>query len=477
MRHISQREITTTQPANQQPADKQSTRLEGESIPRRWYWLGIALLVVSILLHQPLLVVIGLLLILVLLLTDVWSHYCLHSLRYRRRLSEQRANFGEQVTFTLSIENAKLLPLPWLEVHERVPQTLVVSDGKSTTGSGTLLKLLFSVRWYERVSRRYTVACTARGVHTFGPTEVFSGDAFGFVKRQMRLDARDYLLVYPLVAPLTSFGLPARHPFGDRTVPRHLLEDPLRIVGVRDYTYGDSLRRVNWKATARTLQLQSNIYESTTTYTLVLFLNIASMLDMHYGFRPDFQELQVCVAASMASWAIEQDYAVGLHANTYMSIPDENETPDAQGTASSLQERLRAQMSRRRISIPATSNPNQLARILDTLARIQTFFHTDIAESMLAESARLPAGTTVVLVTTMLSEQVINVLLRMRRNGHTVAVLFVGDTPPSITLAGIALYYLGGEETWEKLLAEYGGEAHKKEEAMATSAGDAGFRL
>lgn len=455
---------------------QQSVRLDEDSIQRRWYLLGAGLILAGILLRQPLLVVAGILLSLILLATDVWSHYCLRALHYGRRLSEQRASFGEQVVLTISIENAKLLPLPWLELHEVLPQALPIDTGSAAFSELHTLKSLFSVRWYERVSRHYTFSCTARGVHAFGPTKIVSGDLFGFAKRQMSLEDRDYLLVYPLVVPLTSFGLPARHPFGDRAVPRRLLEDPLRIVGVRDYVYGDSLRRVNWKATARTLQLQSNIYESTTTYTLLLFLNISSALDTHYGFRPDLQELQICAAASVASWAIEQDYAVGLHANTYMTIPDEEAMENEAAATLSLEERLRMQVNRRRISIPAASNTNQLLRILDTLARIQTFFHTDIGDIMLSESSRLPAGATIVLVTTNLSEHMIDVLLRMRRNGHAAAVLFVGDAPPTIKMTGITMYYLGGDQTWEKLLATYGGE-QPQEAQMANTADIVGFSL
>ena len=83
-----------------------------------------------------------------------------------------------------------------------------------------------------------------------------SGDVFGFFSKEDTFTNWQYLLVYPLVVPLTRFSLPARHPFGDRRAPRRLLEDPARVIGVRDYAYGDSLRCVHWKATARTMQLQ-----------------------------------------------------------------------------------------------------------------------------------------------------------------------------------------------------------------------------
>src|SRR5205807_7331207 len=101
-----------------------------------------------------------------------------------------------------------------------------------------------------------------------------------------------------------------------------LLEDPSRVIGVRDYTYGDELRRVHWKATARKMELQSKVYQATTTYTLVLFLNVMAQLDTWFGIHPELTELAICAAASVAGWALDQGYAVGLYANTVMYMPE-----------------------------------------------------------------------------------------------------------------------------------------------------------
>lgn len=437
--------------------------ISGETLDRRWYYLGLGLIIASIALHLPLLIVSGILVLLVAGLTDLWAQQCFHGLLYRRLLSEERVTFGEEITLAITVENAKLLPLPWLEVKDIVPRALPI-EGKVLRGTGlhgdmATLDCLLSARWYERITRRYTVHCTQRGVHTFGPTVLYSGDVFGFTNRELAVSNQQYLLVYPLVVPLSSFGIPARHPFGDRRAPRRLLEDPSRVIGVRDYAYGDSIRHVHWKATARTMQLQSKVYEATTTYTLMLFLNIVSQLDTYYGIHPELQELAICATASVATWAIEQGYAVGLHTNTITHIPDEKQERSSNPVkeqTDTLALRLAAQLKRRRIHLPATSNPQQLTRILDVLARIQNYFGTNIEDVILAERMRLPAGATVVVITSAISEQLVDTLARIRQGSHAVAILFVGDTPLPHKLAGIPIYHLGGEGTWENLVAPFG---------------------
>jgi uncharacterized protein (DUF58 family) len=432
---------------------------------RGWYYLALGIVIGGILLRQPALLVIGLLMIAVLLLIDIWATWCLVNLRYTRRLSEKRVLFGEQVTLSLSLENAKLLPLPWVEVEDLLPLKLLFRGRRppiKVQRGLPVLESLFSPRWYERITRSYRVYCLARGVHSFGPARLRSGDLFGFLIREVQLAERDYLLVYPPVVPITQFGLPARRPFGDEPAPKRLLEDPARIAGTRDYRYGDELRRVHWKASARAMQLQSKVYESSTTYTLALFLNVQPLLDTHdFSLRPELHELAVCAAASIADWALNEGYAVGLYANTMLYMPERR------GDLEEPAER-EGGLLRRLLRLPPASEERQRQRIMEMLARLQAFYYgVSIEEVMLAERTRLPMGTTVVLITARMSEAMQQALLRLRRSGHAVSVLLVGETPALPDLPGISLRRIGGEETWRRLEALYWERLRAPHEAAA----------
>ncbi len=428
---------------------------------RKWYYSAFAIILLSLVIRQPVLLLLGILALLVLASTDIWANYCMRNLRYVRVLSEQRVLFGEEFTFSITLENAKLLPLPWLEIEEAIARSLAFSGRNARVRQGSesvVMESLFSLRWYERVTRRYAVTCMQRGVHAIGPTTLRSGDVFGFLSRQETLTNREYLLVYPMVVPLTRFSLPARHPFGDYKAPRRLLEDPSRVVGVRDYQYGDEMRRVHWKATARAMQLQSKVYQPTTTYTMVIFLNVMQQLDVWYGIHPELQELAICAAASVANWALDEGLAVGLYANAMMYIPEIGMKLPAPGEADekevSLEMIVAEELQRRRIHLPPASNEDQRKRIMETLARVQTYFGSPMEDLIQAERTRLPAGATVVVITSAVSEPLIESLARTKSAGHSVTILFVGDTPISKHLAGISVYHIGGEATWKQFMAD-----------------------
>ena len=77
----------------------------------------------------------------------------------------------------------------------------------------------------------------------------------------------------------------------------------------------------------------------------------------------------------------------------------------------------------------------------------------DRAQQLSTRPTRLPAGATVVVVTSTISDPLLDILSRVKRSGHAVTILHVGDSALSMALGGVAVHHIGGEETWKDLLA------------------------
>jgi uncharacterized protein (DUF58 family) len=206
------------------------------------------------------------------------------------------------------------------------------------------------------------------------------------------------------------------------------------------------------------MQLQSKVYEATTTYTLVIFLNVVSYFDTIRGLQPEIQELAICAAASIADWALDEGYAVGLFANTLMFIPEEKvpfDTRQEGAEGQGIEAALSAELKRRRIHLPPSTSEDQRKRIMDTLARIQSYFGSTLEDVIQTERSRLPAGATVVVITSTVTDLLLDTLAHIKQSGHAVTILFVGDIPLPTHLAGLTVYHLGGRETWKNLEAIY----------------------
>jgi uncharacterized protein (DUF58 family) len=434
---------------------------------RPWYWVALALLIVSAVFRQPLILVAGLLALALAVIPELWYRFCLSGLVYRRQLSERRVFFGETIILRLSVENRKALPLPWLEIEDEFPELLGLQGGKLEPhfkSRRLTLATALSLWWFQRVSRRYQIQCVARGVFTLGPVKLRSGDPFGLLTREQRFESLDTFLVYPPILPIERFGLPSRHPFGEQTAQRRLLEDPLRVVGARDWLPGDDLRRVHWKATARAMTLQSKVYEPTTTWTLALFVNVNGYPNPALGVNPGLLDLTLTAAASLAAWAAEQGYALGLFSNGMQALAEVDELPSGSGAEGYASAQVR---------LPPSSRSEQLPRVLETLARLIPFWGSPVEELFLREQTRLPAGTTIVLVSTAASVTpvLLEMLLLTRARGHAVALLLVGNEP--VEAPGLLVYRLGAEEVWHDIVAQAKGRGGDQEAEQS----EAGYRF
>ncbi|MDQ7841090.1 MAG: DUF58 domain-containing protein [bacterium] len=396
-----------------------------------WLIVGILLLILGLAVHSGGPFLVGLVVLLGAGTSYLSHRYCLHSVAFRRSFVPRRAFHGEEITLTLEVTNRKPLPLAWLEVTDELPEEVVPRRGRiipSLRQRRQHLVHLFSLRWYERVRRRVTITCMARGYFPLGPARLRSGDLFGLTSQGRTLEGADYLTVYPKIVPLEALGIPALHPIGDHRAPRPLLEDPTRTIGVRIYQTTDPVRRVHWKATARIGRLQTRQYESTTTQRLAILLNMDTLGEYaeYRGFIRPLLELNIMVAASLAAWAEEQGIPVGLHANGY------------------LPEGLR------RVRLAPALGAVHLTAILEALAKVFSTPVMPLGDLMALEAGALPWGTTAIVVTAVVDSPLLAGIARLQEAGHSAVLVLIGDRVADPQL-GIPTHRVRGEAGWRAM--------------------------
>lgn len=395
-----------------------------------WLLITVVLLLVAGLLQQTPLLLIALLFFLTSGMARLWARYSLARLTYSRRLSSPKAFWGDTINFDITIANEKALPLPWVHVEEELPMELAAMAGTIDTSAKAgrnSLSTTMSLGWYHRRSRRYPMRCLTRGVFSFGPTLIQSGDLFGFFRNETHEDTTDRLVVYPPLVPLEQLGIPSRDPFGDLRVRRHLFEDPVRVSATRDYTPGDPLRRIHWKSSARLSRLQTRTFDRTTSIDMVLFLDTRTMQIAHLGRVHQLLEMAVITAASMANYASSNGYRVGLLANEPMHNDD------------------------RLIRLPPSQHPDQLQHVLELLAHIRGFPFLPIPQLLDREARSLSWDATLVVITAVADEPLLASIHRYRRAGRRVALIVIGGEAPDRDGSGLSTYHVSDQVPWREL--------------------------
>ena len=322
-----------------------------------------------------------------------WSRRALKTVEYSRTF-RQRAFLYEKVPVRLELVNRHWLPVPWLQLTETLPLELIVpSTYRSVASLGP----------YDRQQFTYTLHADRRGYYTIGPLHLRSGDLIGLHEELDTEGAPDHLIVYPKIIPFAKVRLPSRSPIGTLPHTQPIFEDPSRVRGKRDYVAGDSLRRVDWKATAVLGRLQVKQFEPSIALETAILLNLNAD-EYEQRTRLDATELAIVIAASLANWIIGKRQSAGLSVNGADPIGAE-EKPQA---------------------LPPRKGRAHLTRILEVLARIRSVPAAPFVQLLQSETARLPWGTTVILITGSVDDVLFDEIFRARRAGLNVVLVLCG---------------------------------------------------
>ncbi|TFV61865.1 UNVERIFIED_ORG: DUF58 domain-containing protein [Bacillus sp. AZ43] len=112
-----------------------------------------------------------------------------------------------------------------------------------------------------RTALRYRVHGTRRGRHVLGPLRLRLVDPFGLVERSATSPDSAPLLVVPRVRPLGAGGPAGGQGGGGEGSRRSIAVHGEDDVSTREYRHGDDLRKVHWRATARTGELMVRLEE------------------------------------------------------------------------------------------------------------------------------------------------------------------------------------------------------------------------
>jgi len=250
----------------------------------------------------------------------VYRKFSLRGVGYARFFSKSEAFAGESIEMVERIDNRKWLPLPWVRLESMIGQGLVfgAQTNLDIRGGETFQNhiSLFSLRPYRRIVRRHRVLCARRGYYRLESATLTAGDPLGMARATRAFPLSLSLVVYPEPIPFRELPLPSHSWLGDVAVRRWIVEDPFLTSGTREYRPGDSLRSVNWKATARAGRLQVHQRDYTADHRLMICVNLEVHEKMWNAVtEPERIERALRYAASVALYAAERGVETGLLTN------------------------------------------------------------------------------------------------------------------------------------------------------------------
>jgi uncharacterized repeat protein (TIGR01451 family) len=397
----------------------------------RWLLIILFLIGLAVALQAGLVAFAGYVLLGVYLLSRYLARRWAEDFSAERSCDATPREVGDTVEVAVTLKNTSTLPILWILVEDLIPDYSMRKSRLSVKG-----KRVYVVNLRPRQTKpvKYKITFLMRGYYPIGPTMLETGDVFGLHRRHRIVGEPVYIMVYPKVLPLPKYDFASERPIGEVRLQNRLFEDVTRTAGVRQYMLGDPLSRIHWRATARTGQLHSRIFEPTSLAGATLLVDFHSA-GYHARGEPHRSDLAVTAAASIAYAVSVLNQQLGLASNGRDAADRirEEALEKAGGTeyetrddARSRYELLEDSDRIRPVIVETRRGIDQFQKVREALARLELSDGLSFAQLALEIAPRVPRDATLIAILPRVPVESAVALGTLRRQGFAITAILIG---------------------------------------------------
>ncbi len=347
----------------------------------------------------------------------LYQKFWKHNLEVAITLSDAQAVEGEQLILYETVKNQKLLPIPVLKVKFTTSRYLSFLDLRDTEVTDhTYRNDMISVMMYQKLTRSLPFICSKRGFFTIDKLVLVCNDLLLENELVSDCDLNVSLTVYPKPIDYKKLEVPFRSMLGTVLTKRFLNEDPFEFKNIREYQTYDTMKKINWKASAKTGSLMVNVYDHTASQQIKILLNFESETLLHYE---ELEEESIRLAATFAERFIEQGIPTSVYTNGRDCI------------------------TRELLKVPAGSGSNHLRTINETLARIDTTQHVPVfIYALWDELSNIHSDDFILLISSYQRKDLLEQLLRLSHEKVDFFWIVPVNSEVKLTVTGALLSHV-----------------------------------
>lgn len=185
--------------------------------------------------------------------------------KYLQGTDRRTALKGESINFLFSVSNEDFFIYPYITVN---------LYGTDTVFNREMQRKSFSLA--PRRGKQYTfgLECKYRGQYQVGIRSIEIEDFLGIFRWNYRAGEPVPITVYPKIIHLERFRLQTNFISEAHSILNNRYEDMSTISDIRKYQYGDSLKKIHWKLSAKMNEIMVRNYQSTSQTSVTMFLDL-----------------------------------------------------------------------------------------------------------------------------------------------------------------------------------------------------------
>ena len=236
------------------------------------------------------------------LLSYLWARSLANGFSITREKRYPWTKVGDEMLERFYLSNEGWAEALWVVVKDHSNLPGYQGDKVTNIGGHTIKSWL---------KRNY---CNLRGLYTFGPTSIHTGDPFGIYDVTITVATTSTVLVLPPIISLPTINIAAGEREGEGRVQQYALERSVSSASIREYVHGDSLRSIHWPQSARRDELLVRVFDSTHSSDWWIILDMDEKV--HFGEKESStEEHSVLLASSLADRGRRLGRSVGLVAD------------------------------------------------------------------------------------------------------------------------------------------------------------------
>lgn len=302
-------------------------------------------------------------------------------------INEEEVSVGDTLRVDFKTNNTGIFPI----AHAKINCTLFNKYNKMTFPSDNIF-----FNPYQIINIREKFEIKTRGIFTNGKIVTKYYDPLKMFKREKVFEKQIELVVYPKIHELDYLYMPSTGYIGTKKTSKSAHEDYSSLKKVRKYANGDSYKRIHWKLSSKRGELYVKEYDSTSSTKVTVILDA---FKMHYENDIDrmLEDKVVEIAASIIK------YVLRSNADTTMIYNSDHIV--------------------RVDSRDLSTFPN----VLKELVTFVSEGTMDFSQLVTQETKTLEQGSFVIMITTQITNELIDTILGLKRRSFTISLIVVED--------------------------------------------------
>ena len=273
-----------------------------------------------------------------------WKNLSIDLSFNRSRVTEGEDNILQEVVI-----NQKALPVTVLHIKFLTSRFLSFYDMDNSSITDNYYRSdVFSLMNYQKITRNLQIKCSKRGFYNISRVDAVCNNLFTSDSLTKIYKPTSSFYVYPKQISTQECYPPFSRILGEILSKHRLYEDPFEFAGIREYQSYDSMKRINYKASAKMGQWMVNVPNYTSSRQVRILLNLESPLNRAFE---DLMEHSIRIASSIASELLQKGISVSLCSNG-IDVLQHNKVEVGVGSSYSHLRQINDALSRIDLTIP-----------------------------------------------------------------------------------------------------------------------------